>query len=330
MKKLIFYLIFVIVMIFIMPIIFTDTFEITETVSNNIEEYIEKDVLNNYDYGIFNNINLLHIDTNQVETIKLDEYLYGVVAAEMPASYEIEALRAQAIVARTYTIFKVNNKDKHENADICDSSLCCQAWISKENRMARWEEGKKEEYWKKITLAVDSTAGKYITYNNEPINAFFHSNSGGKTELPINVWGGSYPYLQSVETVGEDIYSTYASEVEISKDELIQKMLEKYSEFKIDFDLPECIKILEYTESNRIKKIKIGNIELSGIDVRNIFGLKSSNFKIQVLDNSIKFTVVGYGHGVGLSQSGSDALAKNGKKCEEIIKHYYKDVEIHE
>ena len=189
---------------------------------------------------------------------------------------------------------------------------------------------KKDEYWNKIVSAVNSTKGKIAMYNDEPINAFFHSNSGGKTELPINVWGGSYPYLQVVSTSGEDAYTTYHSEINLSKDELIQKMLEKYSEFKIDFENQECIKITEYTEGERVKKIKIGNIELSGANARSIFGLKSAKFNFEIIDNNVKFIVVGYGHGVGLSQSGSDALAKQGKNYEEIIKYYYKDVEISE
>ncbi|MCI8276894.1 MAG: stage II sporulation protein D [Clostridia bacterium] len=329
MKKLFFYFLFIIVMIFAMPIIFTNTFETKETVSNDVV-YEENKIVNNYDYGSLNNIKLLHTETNEIQEIKLDEYLYGVVAAEMPASYEIEALKAQAVVARTYTMYKIENKGKHENADICDSSLCCQAWISKENRMARWEGEDKEKYWNKIVLAVDSTAGKYITYENKVINALFHSNSGGKTELAINVWGGNYPYLQSVETSGEENYSTYNSEIEVSRDEFIQKILDKNKDFRINFKEEDSIKILEYTDSGRVKKIKIGNLELSGVDVRNILGLKSSNFNFEILENSVKFTVKGYGHGVGLSQSGSDSLAKSGKKYDEIIKHYYKNVEIHE
>ena len=178
-------------------------------------------------------------------------------------------------------------------------------------------------------MAVNDTKGKVILYNNEPINAFFHSNSGGTTELSINVWGGDYPYLQTVETSGEDAYTSYKSEVILSKDELIQKMLEKYPEFKIDFSKDE-IKVLEYTESGRVKKIRIGNQEIKGTDARLIFSLKSTKFDVEVQDDFIKFYVIGYGHGVGLSQCGSDVLAKNGKNYIEIIKHYYKDVKVSE
>lgn len=323
MKKIIFYFVFVIILIFTMPIVFTNKFETKEVVSQNIVE--EK-----FDYGDYNMIKLLHTENGSIEELELDTYLLGVVASEMPASFELEALKAQAIVARTYTVYQIKNSKKHENADICDSSMCCQAWISKENRLARWEENMREEYWNKITRAVMETKGKFIMYNNEPINAFFHSNSGGKTELAINVWGGNLPYLQTVETSGEDAYTSYNSEIEISKDELIKMMLEKYSEFRIDFDKTDCIKIIEYTEGGRVQKIKIGNKEISGIECRQIFGLKSAKFNFEILENKVKFFVTGYGHGVGLSQCGSDVLAKKGMKCEEIIKYYYKDVEISE
>ena len=321
MKKIVFYLIFIIILTFTMPLIFTNPFKTEETVADEIEKF---------DYGKYSSINLLHIDTGEVEQIDLDTYLYGVVASEMPATFELEALKAQAVVARTYTIYQIKNGSKHENADVCDSSYCCQAWISKENRMARWEEDKAEEYWNKILEAVNTTKGKIIFYEGEPINALFHSNSGGSTEISLNVWGGNFPYFQTVETSGEESYSSYSSEVEISKDDLIKKMLERYSDFKIDFSDNNCINIEEYTSSGRISKISIGNKQISGVEARSIFGLTSAKFNFEILENSIKFSVLGYGHGVGLSQCGSDVLAKNGKNYEEIIRYYYKDVEIHE
>ena len=150
------------------------------------------------------------------------------------------------------------------------------------------------------------------------------------TEIPVNVWGGDYPYLQTVQTSGENAYSTYASEVIISKEDFMQKMLEKYSKFEIDFNDKEAIKILEYTQSGRIKNLKLGNVTISGVEARTIFGLKSAKFLISMEDKNIKFVVTGYGHGVGVSQSGSDSLAKQGYSCEDIIKHYYKNVEITE
>lgn len=322
MKKILFYGLFIICLIIIMPIIFSNL-KTQEVYSNEIID--EK-----FDYGEYSNIKLLHTENGEIEELNLDEYLYGVVSSEMPASFEMEALKAQAVVARTYTIYQIKNGGKHENADLCDSSLCCQAWISKENRLARWEDDLKEEYWKKITTAVNETKGKVILYNAEPINALFHSNSGGKTELSLNVWGGNFPYFQTVETSGEENYTSYNSEVEISKDDLVKIMLENYSDFKIDFSKENYIQIIELTEGNRVKKIKIGNKELSGVEARKLFNLKSAKFDVSINGDLIKFSVNGYGHGVGLSQCGSDSLAKQGKNYAEIIKYYYKDVEISE
>ena len=249
----------------------------------------------------------------------------------MPVDFELEALKAQAIVARTYTIYKIQNK-KHENADVCDNSSCCQAWISKEDRLARWDEDKRQSNWEKIEKCVNKTKEKIITYEGKPINAFFHSNSGGTTELPVNVWGGGsqYPYLQIVETAGEDGYTQYQSEVVLSQDELIEKLKTKYQDITIDFNNNEDLKILEYTDSGRVKTVKFGNHEISGTEVRTLFELKSTNFEIIKEDKNIKFTVKGYGHGVGMSQTGADSLAKQGKNYEEIIKHFYVGVEISE
>ena len=216
-------------------------------------------------------------------------------------------------------------------ADICDNPLCCQAWISKENRMARWEKDKQEKYWNKIQNAVNSTIGQVILYEGEPINAFFHSNSGGATESSINVWGGDLAYLQSVLTSGEEAYSSYHSEVKLSKDEISQIVHDKYSDIEIDFNSDDWIKVLEITEtSGRVKTLKIGNKEISGNEARMLFGLKSTKFDIQIDEDSCTFFVTGYGHGVGLSQCGSDSLAKQGLNYKEIINHYYKDVEISE
>ena len=247
----------------------------------------------------------------------------------MPVDYELEALKAQAIVARTYTMYKITGNKKHENADICDNSACCQAWISKEDRFSKWGDNPIEK-WNKLVQAVNETKGKYITYNGKVINAFFHSNSSGKTEKPENVWGGSLPYLDVVETSGEENYPSYKSEVILTKSEFKDILNSKYSSFKIDFKDSDCIKVISYTDGGRIGKIKIGNMEFSGVDIRKLFNLKSANFDVSIADDKVCFTVLGYGHGVGLSQTGSDALAKQGLDANGIIKHFYKNIEIHE
>ena len=334
MKKFLLYFFAFIFICFILPAILTKQ-ATPVNAQENIEEQQNKEVETQqvekqYDYKKYGTINLLHHLTGQVEKVKLDEYLCNVVSAEMPADYDLEALKAQAIVARTYTIYKAINK-KHDNADICDDSNCCQAWISKEDRLAKWEEAKRQSNWQKIEQCVNETKGKIVTYNNQPINAFFHSNSGGKTETPVNVWGGTdYPYLQVVETAGEEGYSQYSSEVEFSNEELINKLKTKYEDIQIDFNNVDDIKILEYTDGGRVKTIKFGNHELSGVETRTLLGLKSANFEITRQNNKIKFTVKGYGHGVGMSQTGADRLAKQGKDFEDIIHHFYADVEIKE
>lgn len=281
-----------------------------------------------FQYQNYGTIKLLHKKENTVEEVNLDEYLCHVVSAEMPADYEFEALKAQAIVARTYTIYKIKDK-KHEEADICDDSTCCQAWVSKEVRFSRWEEGKRQSNWDKITKAVNDTQGKIVTYQNEPIQAFFHANSGGTTEMPVNVWGGSgFPYLDVVQTAGEDGYQQYASEVILSHEEIINKLKEKYEDIAIDFANEDEIQILEHTDSTRVKTIKFGNHNLSGTEARTIFGLRSTNFEMSKEADKIKFVVKGYGHGVGMSQTGADSMAKQDSNCEEIINHFYKNIEI--
>ena len=333
MKKFWLYFSLSIFVCFILPAILTrrevktsSTTENVTTATNNIQA--EDNTKKEYDYQKYGTIRLLHKSSGEVEEVNLDNYLCNVVSAEMPADYELEALKAQAVVARTYTIYKAQNP-KHDNADICDDSTCCQAWVSKEKRFERWEEEKRESNWQKIETAVNETAGKIVTYDGKPINAFFHANSGGTTELPVNVWGGSdFPYLQVVETAGEEGYTQYSSEVILSKDELIEKLKTKYSDIQIDFNNNKDIKILEYTDGNRVKTVKFGNHELSGVETRTILGLKSTNFEISRQDDKIKFSVKGYGHGVGMSQTGADTLAKQGCNYEGIIKHFYTGVEI--
>ena len=335
MKKIAIYVLILVVLTFSIPFFCTRiTVESKGIISNADFNANENEGINNidytpYDYKEYSTIKLLHTKSNTIEEIPLDEYLYGVVSAEMPVDYDIEALKAQAIVARTYTLYEINeNNSKHGEANICDDSACCQAWITKEDRLSKWDEDKRNDNWNKIVFAVNSTKGKIITYNGKPINAFFHSNSGGTTESPVNVWGGEgYPYLQTVQTSGEEEYSQYSSEVELSKEEFVSKIKSVYSDFSIDFEKNNCIKIEEYTTGGRIKTIKIGNHNLSGVEVRKIFGLKSANFIIEI-GEKIKFKVTGYGHGVGMSQTGADSLAKQGYNCEDIIKHFYVDVDI--
>jgi len=338
MRKILIYFCSFLLIFFIIPAICTvtpskenvqETVATTEVISDQIAEQVEEQ---QYDYQKYETIKLLHPDTGQIEELDLDEYLYGVVSSEMPASFELEALKAQAVVARTYTIYQImHNPSKHENADICDDFNCCQAWISKEERIAKWNVEEAESNWNKIVEAVNSTKGKIVTYNGQPINAFFHANSGGITESSLNIWGGiDFPYLKSVETGGENGYTQYSSQVVLNQQELLSKIQTKYEDCEIDFAQENCIQILEYTTSGRVKTIKFGNKEIAGTEARTLLGLKSTNFTFSKDGENVEFTVTGYGHGVGMSQTGADALAKGGSNYEEIIKHFYTNVEITE
>ena len=336
MKKILIYFVGFLTLFFILPVICTvipnkdiaqESIEVMEDTEIQIQEKKEQE---QYEEQKYKTIRLLHQDTGQIEELNLEEYLYGVVSSEMPVSFEIEALKAQSIVARTYTIYQIiNNGGKHENADICDDFNCCQAWISKQERISKWNAEEAESNWNKIVEAVDSTRGKIVAYNGKPINAFFHANSGGITESSLNIWGGiDYPYLKSVETSGEEGYTQYASEVSLSYQELLDKVKVKYADCEIDFSQQDCIQILEYTTSGRVKTIKFGNKEIAGTEARTLLGLKSTNFIFTITNEMITFIVTGYGHGVGMSQTGADALAKTGLHYELIIQHFFTGVEI--
>ena len=287
MKKFFVYILCMIFLFFLIPVLFTHKYK-TKKEYKKLEEKKEE-----YNYKDLNKVKVLHIKTGEVEEMELDSYIIGVVSAEMPANFEIEALKAQAVVARTYTIYKITKGTKHENADICDDPSCCQAWINKEERLNRWNEEERNLNWSKIEEAVESTKGKVITYEGKPINAFFHSNSGGFTESAFNVWGGeNYPYLNVVATSGEDSYKQYNSEVQVTKNEFIEKIKKYHQDFEIDFKKENEIQVLEYTDGKRIKTIKIGNLNLSGVEIRTIFNLKSARFEIIVDGENIKFNVI--------------------------------------
>lgn len=270
MKKIVLYILIVLGIFFFIPIFFTKKFEIKEVIAK--EEKVISDI-KKYSYSDFKTIRLLHESSGQVEEKNLDEYIAEVVSAEIPVEYNIEAIKAQSISARSYTIYKVIHGSKHENADICDDYKCCQAWISKEDRISKWGEENGIDNWNKIVQSVNSTLGEVATYNGQVINAFFHANSGGKTETVSNVWGGSdLPYLQSVETSGEEAYPQYSSELTLNKDELLNKLMTSYPDIIIESMDEENIKIIDYTGSGRVKTIKFGNKEISRSRNQNTFG----------------------------------------------------------
>jgi len=270
----------------------------------------------------------------KVREMDLEEYIKGVVAAEMPAEFEMEALKAQAVAARTYAYRKKVSApaaEEHYGADICTDSTHCQAWVSKEEAMKKWDEASASRYWDKIERAVEETRNFIITYNDNVANPVFHSNSGGKTENSEDVWeGAAEPYLRSVFSQGEDDSSQYKTEVVLKIKDFCDTLKKQYPDIKLDTkDILKNIHIVEYSEGGRVKTLRIGNIDIKGTEFRSMFGLKSTNLKIEASGNdSLKITTYGYGHGVGMSQWGANYMAKSGSRFDQIIKHYYQGVSI--
>lgn len=268
-------------------------------------------------------IKLLLTDTGEVIELSLDDYIKGVLVGEVPVTYEDEAIKAQAIVARTYTLYKLyNSSSAHENADMCDDVNHCQAYKSKEYAFKCWED-EAETKWNKIENAVKSTSGQVIKYKGNLINAFFHAHSGGMTEDVKFVWGREeIPYLKSVESnEGYD----YADKVVYTKNDFFDILKNKYQDFDVSLN---NYSIDELTSSGRVDKMTICNKTLLGTEIRSLFGLRSTYFSLEEDGENMVFTTKGYGHGVGMSQEGANYMALQGKKCEDIIKHYYTDVSI--
>ena len=273
-------------------------------------------------------------DTDKIMELGLEEYIIGVVAGEAPAAFEIEALKAQAVAARTYAIWKrsayveAGNPD-HPGAILCTSHLHCQEWLSLEELRER--HGKKwiKEYLPKIEDAVMSTKGVIMTYNMKPIEPLYHSTSGGRTENSEDVFTTAVPYLRSVSSPYEEGSPVLVDQYKISIKDFISKLKGKYKDLKVDDKkIASEINILERSSGGNIKKIKIGNKEFTGREVRELFELRSANFTVDIRGKDIHFTTKGYGHGVGMSQWGANGMAKQGNTFSDILKHYYQGVTL--
>lgn len=267
---------------------------------------------------------------DRVCDMDMSQYLKEVVAAEMPAEFETEALKAQATAARTYLVnrIKAENeqaKTEHKGAKICTDPTHCKAWMSEADRKKAWPEDKADGYWKKISDAVESTSGIIITYNNSPISAVFHSTSSGFTENAKDVWGGDVPYLVSVESRGEEASPRYHSELTLSVDDFKKKAEESISGINWESGLFGNI---ERSDAGGIKTISIGGVQIKGTQFRNIYGLRSANADIFEEDGTVYIRVTGFGHGVGMSQYGANYLASQGMDYVEILKTYYTGVEV--
>ena len=265
----------------------------------------------------------------QVQEMDLNQYLWGVVAAEMPASFEKEALKAQAVAARTYSLHKAGNAANHPEADLCTNYACCQAWISREKAQANWGENA-AAYTDKITQAVAETNNQVILYEGQLISAVFHSSSGETTQDAVAVWGNSVPYLQSVESPEGEEVPNFHSQVTFTAQEFKDTYLAAQPDGVLEGEPANWFGETTLTNGGSVGTIVIVGVTVTGVQARQIFGLRSAAFTVETTADSVTFQVTGFGHGVGMSQYGANAMAADGSTYTEILQHYYTGVTVEE
>lgn len=253
-------------------------------------------------------------DGNQNKEMELEEYITGVVLAEMPAGFHEEALKAQAVVARTYTARKLV-LPKHEDASVCMDSACCQAYCSIDDYLTA---GGSEADVAKIRQAVTATENMVLLYMGELIEATYFSCSGGRTEDAVAVWGSDVPYLQSVDSPGEEKATHYMDTVTFSLSSFCEKL-----GIHDPIGTESLIGQITYTQGGGVKTIMINGAEFTGVTLRQKLGLRSTAFVITAIGNTVTVTTKGFGHRVGMSQYGADAMALSGSSWNEILEHYY-------
>lgn len=267
-------------------------------------------------------IAVLNTSDNSVSYMPLEDYIVCVVAAEMPYTFNTEALKAQAVAARSYCVYKIMYGTEHEqNAIICTDSSHCASYISENSLKEKYGESTSTKIIKKISEAVSSTAGEIITYDGNPALALFHSRSWKTTESSENVWGQRVPYLVSVETPEDDSVSS----VIVSEDILKQAFFTD-STIKLSYQNSHLSSTLN--NSGRQDTLSYGGKQLKAKNLRSLIGLKSCNFEYKKTASGWEFTVHGYGHGVGMSQYGANHMAKNGSSYKQILTHYYSGVSL--
>lgn len=254
-----------------------------------------------------------------VEFMEMDNYLVAVLLREMPARFEFEALKAQAVVARTYLLRRCEGDSRHINADICTDSTCCQAYWDVD---AYLSEGGTTENVDKIRRAVSDTKDEVLLYNAHLIEATYFACSGGMTEDAVAVWGRDVPYLRAVESPGEESAKHYVDTATFTIEEFLQRLGVESNGKVLD------IREIQYTAGGGLDTIKVCGVTVKGTDIRKKLGLNSTSMQIDVDGEIVRITTKGKGHRVGMSQYGADAMAKKGADYKEILYHYYNDTEI--
>ncbi|AGB42328.1 stage II sporulation protein D [Halobacteroides halobius DSM 5150] len=261
-------------------------------------------------------IKVYNSKTKEVIELQIEEYLKGVLAAEMPASFPIEALKAQAVAARTYTFKRLANQEQ-----LTTNSRVDQAWLSQQDLLERWGLINYFKYWPKVSAAVEETKGLILTYQGRIIDSVYHSSSGGQTASAKEVWGNKIPYLQSVR-------SRYERSSPYNRNRKVFTMTELSQKLNLDNSTIKSIRITKLSNSGRVLKIKIGDRFFTGQELRNELGLLSTDFSFDITGRRIEFITSGYGHGVGLSQYGAQGMANQGYSFSQILKYYYHGVKF--
>lgn len=254
--------------------------------------------------------------TGEITELSRNDYIFGVVAAEMPALYDEEALKAQAVAAYTYACVR-KAQNSGEDYDITTDITVDQGFITEAAAREKWGD-KAEEYATKIKKAVSEVDGLMITYGGKPITAVYHAISSGKTEDSKNVWGKELPYLKAVVSEGDKLADNYITEASFTFDELKEKLKTEIGEKS-----EGLIKVVSKTPSGRVEEAQVNGNTVTGAEISSLLDLRSSCFDVKFVDDKYVFTVYGYGHGVGMSQTGADYMAEQGSDFKEILTYYY-------
>lgn len=263
-----------------------------------------------------------------LETVCMADYLPGVIAGEMPASFEMQALMAQAVAARTYILHRMENGSaNHPEADICNDPACCKAYVSTEALRTNWGENY-ETYYDKMCKAAADTDGLYLTYQGDLIEAVFHASSAGATEASASIWNAR-PYLVSVDSPETEAdVPNFVSQMIFSPEELKQKLLTVQPSLSFSSDCTTWVSDIRCNESGRVQSLNICGTVFSGAQLRSALGLRSTAFSVSCTDDSFTFSVIGHGHGVGMSQYGANVFAQQGLDYRQILAHYYPNTQL--
>lgn len=270
-------------------------------------------------------VSLLRSD-GSVEALSLADYLWGVVAAEMPATFPLEALKAQTVAARTYTTRRLENP-RHADGAICDYSGCCQAYIDRDDRLSTWG-SMADQYQTLLAEAVSQTEGLHVLYEDMPIDAVFFSSSSGQTLNAVEVWGNSTPYLLGVTSPeGVDV-PNYHSQVSYTTAEVTTLLTQTYPQVSLSASPEDWFAQRVSDSAGGVAQITIGGVTLTGNQLRSLFGLRSSFFTVSYDSGVFLFSVTGYGHNVGMSQYGAKAMADQGATFDQILTWYYSNTTL--